>query len=178
MSLSSWGADTQCACSFRDRPDLRVRWREGADGSWSVEDVSESGIGGDTSGRAKDVESKAAVVQALRGFCGVVRRPAEFCLASSSEPRNALKYILQAADRCPTSPSNASSCHCASCELAGYSLPSLQSAGHSAPLHTLSACMSGLLCKLANSAPAESETRLCRAWASCWRISQTGPQFS
>ena len=49
----------------------------------------------------------------------IVRKHATSGLASSREPRDALKDILQAADRYLTSPNNASA-NVPSCEWAGY----------------------------------------------------------
>ena len=56
--------------------------------------LSEFGIDGYTSG-------VAAEVQAFADFRATVREHAKSGLASSSEPRAALKSILQAADRYP-----------------------------------------------------------------------------
>ncbi len=73
--------------------------------------LSELGIEGYTAG-------VPAAVEALADFRGTVRNRAKSGLASSSEPRDALIGILLAVNRCPTSPTNAQSCYCASCDWA------------------------------------------------------------
>ena len=63
--------------------------------------LSEFGIEGYTFGEAAgDAGSRAAALQAFAGFRCAVRDHAKSGLASSSDPKDALKSILQAADRC------------------------------------------------------------------------------
>ncbi len=122
-------------------PDLGARLEDHADGSWTTEKISQIGGEGYTSSEVGgDAGSRAAALQAFAGFRRTVRNHAKFGLSSSSKPEADLERILQAADRCPTSPTNATSWHCASCKWAKAGTPSLQGAVHSAPpAHSLSA---------------------------------------
>ena len=113
------------------------------DRSWIIKEISEINSEDHTSGGAEgDPESSATALQAFASFCCTVRNHTESGLASSRKPRDALSNILQAADRCPISPTNAPSHQCASCKWAEDktpSLPSMHGALHSAsPAHSLS----------------------------------------
>ena len=132
--------DAECTCRVRyeDMPELGVRLDD--HGGWIIKAISAiNSKGRPSSGAALDAGSRAAALQAFAGFCSTVCKHAKSGFGSSGKPKAALKRILQAADRCPTSPTNAPSCHCASRKWMENRTSAVQGAVHSAPpAHSLS----------------------------------------
>ena len=148
--------------------------------------LSEFGIEGYSFGEGGgDAGSRAAALQAFAGFRGAVRDHAKSGLASSSEPKDALKNILQAADRCPACLTTACSNHqrlsasvqktCSPCSqeasLAALCAP-LQQGKVSVAVADPTWCIDRCI------ASAEFGTRICQTWAFGWRTVLTGASSS
>ena len=82
--------------------------------------LGEFGIQGYSSGEvAGNAESRAAALQAFAGFRYTVRDCAKAGMAGAKDPRDALKDILQAADRCLPAPAFCMAHHAAAGMLKG-----------------------------------------------------------